>query len=111
MKWFFNLKISKKLLLSFACVLVLSAVVGIFSIMQLEKVNQASTEISTNWLPSIQTLAALKLDLARLRSNEAQMALYADDPDEAAVFGKRTEQILVDMVANTKIYEGQISEP
>lgn len=111
MKWFFNLKIAKKLLLSFTCVLLLTAISGIFSIVQLEKVNSASTEIATNWLPSIRTLGDIKLLLARLRSNEAQMALYDGDQEAIGTLAKRTEGVVTALGAAIKTYETQISEP
>ena len=111
MKWFFNLKIAKKLLLSFSCVLLLTAILGIFSIVQLQKVNGASTEMATNWLPSIKTLGDIKLLLARLRSNESQMALYDEDQAAIDTLGKRTEEVVKDLNAALKLYETQISEP
>src|SRR5450830_9146 len=111
MKWFFNLRIAKKLLLSFTCVLSLTAISGIFSIVQLEKVNSASTEIATNWLPSIRTLGDIKLLLARLRSNEAQMALYDNDQEAISTLAKRTEGVVIALGAAIKTYETQISEP
>ncbi|EJL93458.1 methyl-accepting chemotaxis protein [Herbaspirillum sp. CF444] len=111
MKWFFNLKIAKKLLLSFSCVLLLTAILGIFSIVQLQKVNDASTEMATNWLPSIKTLGDIKLLLARLRSNESQMALYDEDQAAIDTLGKRTEEVVKDLNAALKLYETQISEP
>src|SRR5450830_622904 len=111
MKWFFNLRIAKKLLLSFTCVLSLTAVSGIFSIIQLEKVNSASTEIATNWLPSIRTLGDMKLLVARLRSNEAQMALYDDDQEAIGTLTKRSDGVITALGATTKTYESEISEP
>jgi len=75
MKWFIDLKIAKKLLLSFACVLVLSSVTGIFAIAQLGNVSRASDELATNWLPTIQSLGQIKLLVARIRSADAQMIL------------------------------------
>ena len=111
MKWFIDLKIAKKLLLSFTCVLLLTAISGIFSIIQLEKVNSASTEIATNWLPSIRSLAQIKLLVARMRSNEVQMALYDDDHDAVATMSKRGNGLIVDLHAALKTYATEISEP
>jgi len=59
MNWFYNLKVARKLLLSFACVLVLTTALGALSIFQLNKVNQASTELASKWLPVIGTLGVL----------------------------------------------------
>lgn len=111
MSWFYDLKIARKLLLSFSLVLLLSAISGAFSIFELGKVNSASTDISTNWLPSIRTLADIKLLLARIRSNEAQLALYHDDKDSTGVLIKRTDMVVTDLRSAISLYETQISEP
>ncbi|WP_343722480.1 MCP four helix bundle domain-containing protein, partial [Herbaspirillum seropedicae] len=75
MKWFYDLRISRKLITTFLVVVAMVAALGVFSIRQLDQVNSASTEISTNWLPSIRTLARLQLAMSRLRSFELQHIL------------------------------------
>ena len=111
MKWFIDLKIAKKLLLSFTCVLLLTAISGIFSIIELGKVNSASTDIATNWLPSIRSLAQIKLMAARMRSNEVQMALFNEDHDAVATMHKRGEGLITDLQSALKTYATEISEP
>jgi methyl-accepting chemotaxis protein len=111
MGWFHNLKIAKKLLVSFLCVLALTAVLGFFSINQLHKVNEASTEISTNWLPSIRTLPEIKLLLARIRGTESQMAIYDGDVEAMVALHKRSDAIVTKLRTTLKTYEDQISEP
>jgi methyl-accepting chemotaxis protein len=110
MTWFLNLTISKKLVLSFLCVLALTAVVGVFSIGRLSKVNQASSDVATNWLPSIRTLADTKLTLARIRSIEAQMGLFIEDEATVARFEPRGNAELAILNADLRAYEEQISE-
>jgi len=111
MKWFIDLKIARKLLLSFTCVLLLTAISGIFSIIELGKVNSASTDIATNWLPSIRSLAQIKLMAARMRSNEVQMALFNEDHDAVATMHKRGEGLITDLQSALKTYATEISEP
>ncbi|WP_075256724.1 methyl-accepting chemotaxis protein [Herbaspirillum camelliae] len=111
MNWFYDLKIAKKLLLSFSLVLILSAISGVFSVIALGKVNTASTELATNWLPTIRTLADIKLLLARVRSNEAQLALYHDDKDSTRILIKRTDMVITELNAAVRLYETQISQP
>jgi hypothetical protein len=53
MNWFYNLRIARKLLLTFAAILHADRRPGVFSIVQLARVNQASTDIATNSLPSV----------------------------------------------------------
>ncbi|UWE14609.1 methyl-accepting chemotaxis protein [Herbaspirillum huttiense] len=72
MNWFYNLRIARKLLLTFATILLLTAVLGVFSIMQLSRVNDASTEIATNSLPSVRYSLEAKVALARIRTLQLQ---------------------------------------
>ena len=53
MKWFYDLKISTKLISSFLVVLALTAAMGGFAILQLGAVNQAAQDIKGNWMPSM----------------------------------------------------------
>ncbi|MDR9834714.1 methyl-accepting chemotaxis protein [Herbaspirillum huttiense] len=72
MNWFYNLRIARKLLLTFATILLLTAALGVFSIMQLSRVNDASTEIATNSLPSVRYPLEAKVALARIRTLQLQ---------------------------------------
>jgi len=110
-KKFRDLKISRKLFVSFGLILVLATVTGIFSLWQLSLVNQSANELATNWLPSIKTLGDVKLLLARLRSNESQLILYAADPELTKTLQARTEDVLKDLNVALDTYRSQISEP
>nr|WP_198983636.1 methyl-accepting chemotaxis protein [Herbaspirillum sp. ASV7] len=111
MNWFYNRRIATKLLLAFACVLLLTGVLGIFSLVQLHKVNQAATELATNWLPSIRSLNDMKVALSRVRANQAQLALYeGDEKRSGAVIGLMNKNLEA-LAEARKQYVGQISEP
>ncbi|KAF1047883.1 MAG: Methyl-accepting chemotaxis protein III [Herbaspirillum frisingense] len=75
MKWFMDRKISTKLLLSFVVVLALMTFVGVFAVVQMAKVNDASTEIAHKWEPSVRISLTLEKVLARVRSTEFQHIL------------------------------------
>src|SRR5450830_1293865 len=110
MKWFYNLKIATKLIATFLSVIVLVIGLGVFAIVQLDKVNTASTDISTNWLPTIRTLAQLKFTAARIRSFEQQHILASDKKEFDEIEQSANKQI--DNLAKLrKEYETQISEP
>lgn len=111
MKKFRDLRISRKLFISFGLILVLATVTGTFSLWQLSLVNQSANELATNWLPSIKTLGDVKLLLARLRSNESQLILYAADPGLTKTLQARTDDVLKDLEAALDTYRSQISEP
>jgi methyl-accepting chemotaxis protein len=111
MKWFIDLKIAKKLLLSFACVLILTGITGIFAIVQLGKVSSASNELATNWLPTIQNLGQMKLLIARIRSADAQLILYGDNPEFLGNFSKRMPALINGLNKEIQTYEGLLSDP
>jgi methyl-accepting chemotaxis protein len=110
MKWFYNLNIATKLIATFLSVIVLVVGLGIFAIVQLDKVNAASTDITTNWLPTIRTLAQLKFTAARVRSFE-QQHIMASDPKEFDEIEQSVNKQIDALLALRKTYEGQISEP
>jgi len=110
MKWFYNLKISRKLISTFSLIIVLVSGLGLFAIQELDKVNQASTDISTNWLPSIRTLSQIKLSLERLRGLEFQHIL-ASQPAEFDSIEQSMNQQIAQLADQQKEYVTQISEP
>ncbi|MFL9878247.1 methyl-accepting chemotaxis protein [Herbaspirillum rhizosphaerae] len=110
MTWFYNLNIAKKLILSFLAVVVLTASLGIFSIVELVKVNQASTDIATNWMPSIKLGLQLQTSMARFRISELQHIVSTDDKDyDDAEKAMKTRLEIINK--DLKSYEDLISEP
>jgi methyl-accepting chemotaxis protein len=109
MKWFYDLKIAKKLMLSFSVILVLLSALGGFSLIQLDKVNDVSSALATNWLPSIRTLANIKLTLSRTRSFELQY-ITATTPERATDAKNAATKMLAELAKQQKLYETQISE-
>ncbi|MFJ9449112.1 methyl-accepting chemotaxis protein [Herbaspirillum sp. NPDC101397] len=109
MKWFYDLKIARKLILSFSVILLFVTALGGFALMQLGKVNEVSGEIANNWLPSIRTLADIKLSLSRVRSFELQY-ISALSPERAVEADKNANQQLGIVAEHQKLYTTQISE-
>ena len=110
MKWFYDLKISKKLITTFLVVVAMVAALGAFSIRELDKVNGASTEIATNWLPSIRSLSTIQLTLSRIRSFEMQH-LLAKDAKEYEEIEQSVNAQIATLKKQQALYLTQISEP
>ncbi|WP_343742981.1 methyl-accepting chemotaxis protein [Herbaspirillum huttiense] len=108
MNWFRNLMIAKKLLLAFFCVLVLTTILGIFSISQLAKLNSASSEITRDWMPAQRTLADIKLLFVRLRGIESQLAIYDGDLDAMKALIGRSQAILTGLNKTMKDYDSSV---
>ncbi|ONH53045.1 methyl-accepting chemotaxis protein [Pseudomonas cedrina] len=85
MKWFYDLKISTKLISSFLVVLALTAVMGVFAIAQLGAVNNAAQEIRGNWMPSMRAAAGMRFFAAnyRLKENRSLSTEVAEEKAQA----------------------------
>ncbi|MGZ0717007.1 methyl-accepting chemotaxis protein [Pseudomonas palleroniana] len=70
MKWFYDLKISTKLISAFLVVLALTAAMGGFAILQLGAVNRAAQEIKSDWMPSMRAAAGMRFFAANYRLKE-----------------------------------------
>ena len=70
MKWLQDLKLATKLGMAFAAVLLLTAVVGMFSIAKLAQVNATASELSSRWMPAMRVVQDLKAQVARVRTRE-----------------------------------------
>ncbi|MBY0243348.1 MAG: MCP four helix bundle domain-containing protein [Burkholderiaceae bacterium] len=81
MKWFRNLKVAYKLLLSFSIALSLSLLIGIFGIYQTAVINQAATNVLSDTLPSIRYALLMKATLNRMRVSELQHLLSTETSD------------------------------
>jgi methyl-accepting chemotaxis protein len=110
MKAFANLRIAAKLLVSFIAILALTVVVGVISIAQLSKVNDMSTEITGNWMPSTRTLLEIKGLMARYRSIELQHIL-SDTLTEMSEYEKAMGNSWNALEKHLADYEKLISEP
>jgi methyl-accepting chemotaxis protein len=81
MSWFLNLKIAYKLLLSFLVALSLTLVTGIFGIVQISRLNVASTGVLNDTLPSVRYALLMKATLNRMRVSELQHILSSEETD------------------------------
>ena len=105
MQWFYNLKIATKLIVSFGLVLLLTLVLGISNILSMDKVNQASSDLAENWMPSVQAVMELRADFGEFRRWELSHLLY-DDPATMA----KMEQRMADTLATMKIHADKYSK-
>ncbi len=108
MKWYRNLKISKKLGLGFGIVLVFMAALGALSISELSKLNASTTDIATNWLPSVRALGQIANDTADLRRVELRRLLVTDK-DSVNKSLADSDSYMRSLQKDEKTYEALIS--
>ncbi|MGE5402975.1 MAG: methyl-accepting chemotaxis protein [Ignavibacteriales bacterium] len=70
MQWFYDLKIGRKLFLAFAVAIILTIFLGVFSVSKLSEVNDKSTEIAENWMPSIEYISDMNTNISDFRIAE-----------------------------------------
>src|SRR6201986_1753477 len=78
MSWFRKMTIGLKLGWGFGAVLALVVILGVFSLVQLSKINGSTVDIATNWLPSVRVIAELKFDAASLRRDTLNYIVATD---------------------------------
>src|ERR1700733_4046209 len=83
MSWFNNLKIGRKLALGFGIIGTMMIALGIFSLVQLSKVNGNTVDLATNWMPSIKILGEIRYIISTERRFELYHFQRTDKKDEA----------------------------
>ncbi|RJG26376.1 methyl-accepting chemotaxis protein [Massilia cavernae] len=110
MKWFNDLRLATKLAISFAAVLVLTLILGIFSIIQLTRVNASTTDIAYNWMPSSRAALEMEASLARYRVQALQHILSTEDA-EMSRYEKRMADFVAQFQKHQEEYVKLISSP
>jgi len=75
MNWFYNLKIGKKLIISFFMMIALTVIMGIVAITNLKEVRKNALDMGTYWMPSIQYVSAMSKNISDYRRAELQHIL------------------------------------
>lgn len=104
MQWFINMRIMNKLLLSFGIILSITAGLGWFASGQMSQVNDKSTEISGNWLPSVQACGNLNSLILEVRNAEYGHAI-SENEKNMIEYEKRIEQYILDIEKVRSEYE------
>ncbi|MFL9922770.1 methyl-accepting chemotaxis protein [Herbaspirillum lusitanum] len=89
MQWFYDLKIAKKLFVSFIAVLAMTAVLGLFSLQQLVMVKDSAAFIAGESLPGVRIALEMKNTLNRIRVAELQ-SILSDNVFDSADYEART---------------------
>lgn len=108
MNLFRDLKLATKLGLGFFVVLLLMAIMGAVSLLEMGKVNQQSTEISTNWMPSINFVHQMNTATSDYRIAELNHVL-SETPEKMAQYDKDMETAFAQIKTSKESYEKLIS--
>jgi methyl-accepting chemotaxis protein len=109
METFRNLKIGMKLMVAVLSVVAMMAILGIFSVIQLSKVNDVSSEISGNALPSVQALNKISMAI-NLTRRAALAHMLAADKEAMGRYERIMEQAASDLREAEMRYEKLITD-
>jgi methyl-accepting chemotaxis protein len=73
-----NLRIAPRSTLGFAILALLVLLVGGFSLLQMQHMNEESAEVDENWLPSIQVLGEMSQNILRIRAGTLRLIVVRD---------------------------------
>jgi len=110
MKWFYDLKIATKLIASFLTVLALTAVMGVFSIIQLGLVNDTASDIRDNWMPSMRAASAMRFYAANFRLKENRY-IASESAQDRTVIEQEAADARKQFETRIATYEKLISGP
>ncbi len=104
--WLEGMRIGTRLTLAFATVLTLTAVLGAASALNLARVNGASDELASKWLPSVGALGSARAAMLEYRDFEMKHARAADSSYRAEYEDKLKEageRVLAHLDAQAKL--------
>jgi len=108
MNWFNNLRISGKIFSVVLAVLLLTVFLGVFSVLQLARVNSSTEEIATSWLPSVKLLGRMEASMGEFRRSELQF-IISDTQEGMDKYQKRMDTQVEDFKKITADYEKTIT--
>lgn len=105
-----NITIRSKLLIAFICLTVFIIGEGLFAVDRVGRVNDLSTDLDANWLPSTRWTGGIQYATARFRIAESRHILSTDDSEMTAV-ERELEQRATALKDVEAKYEPLISSP
>jgi methyl-accepting chemotaxis protein len=110
MQWFYRQSIFRKLGASFSILVFLTVCLGAFSLFELGRVNQTSTDMEVNWMPSVRAVSDMNTNIANLRGAALQHILSTNVTDMDR-YEADMARLLAAFEKNRKEYEPLISSP
>ncbi|NIJ71968.1 methyl-accepting chemotaxis protein [Xanthomonas sp. LMG 9002] len=104
------MKIGTRIGIGFGLVLLLLLGTGIFATLQMARINSSSTELATNWMPSVRNVEEMSANFNKLRLLELQRVV-ATSPAEMQDYDTRMIKTLEAFENNRKTYIPLISSP
>ena len=105
-----HLKIGQRLGLAFGVMLAITLALGAYAAVQLGRVNQTSTDMDENWMPSVATTGALNTAIGDFRAAELQHVL-STDAAQSQMLEKTMSRVSELIAKKSQAFESLISDP
>jgi len=105
-----NIKTSTKLSFGFGIILIMMAILGLFSLERMNIVNEQSTIMAENWMPSIQVVEEINTNTSDFRIAEFEHVL-SQTPEAMQKAENNMQSVLETLKKNREKYEKLISSP
>jgi methyl-accepting chemotaxis protein len=92
MKWFYNLKISAKLIIGFALVAVIAGVLGVFGMINLKSLDDSDTALYERMTVPISQMSGISTAFQRVRVNSRDMVIAENQADIQSNIDKITDR-------------------
>ena len=89
MTWFRNLGIARKLAVAFTLTTAMTLALGVFALVRLSEAHAQLLDISSNWMPSVQSLGEMRAQLGEYRTYEQAQLGKKGDAEAIADYDKR----------------------
>jgi methyl-accepting chemotaxis protein len=107
---FKNMKVAVQLGVGFGLILMLLLASGMFALQRMGVVNDQSTNMATNWMPSIQMTEEINTDTSDLRITEFKHVL-STTPEAMREVEEQMKAVLDELAKDRAEYEKMISSP
>jgi len=111
MKWFMNKKLSTKLILAFAFVLVLTVALGAFAIREVGLVRATAVDLGGNALEGVKEIDQLALATSSYRRWEMKLLISIADPEGRAQAQRGMQEEVENIKTAESQYEPLIDDP
>ncbi|MBL6854616.1 MAG: MCP four helix bundle domain-containing protein [Alphaproteobacteria bacterium] len=109
MSWTNNFTIRTKVIAAFAFVLLVTAVLGVFAVTRLSKVDDGAEDVTSNWLVATRALGDFSTAAVRFRQVEASVALAPNEEAMQHEDEHLTQDVLPEVKAALAQYEPTIT--
>jgi methyl-accepting chemotaxis protein len=104
------MKLSVKLTCCFAALLIMLCGLGVFSVVEMGSINRSTSELATNWLPTIKVIGTLNEQTSQFRRMEL-IHLLTTDQAAMATYERQMAELKKQIEKSIETYRPLITEP